>query len=75
MNIDPMLAWTGVISLILTMLGYAFNVLVKKVQELQEKLQDVRENFIRRNEMYKEIGKVAKTLERLEDKIDKLGLK
>tara|TARA_Y100001972_G_C7610051_1_gene305801 strand:+ start:621 stop:848 length:228 start_codon:yes stop_codon:yes gene_type:complete len=75
MNIEPYIIWSGLLSLIITMFGYAFTMLVKKVQENQSRLQDVRENFVRRSELNQEVGKLAKMLERLEDKIDKLANK
>ena len=73
MTLEPYIIWSGLLSLIITMFGYAFTMLVKKVQENQSKLQDVRENFIRRAELNQEVSKITKVLERLEDKIDKLA--
>lgn len=73
MTLEPYIIWSGLLSLVLTMLGYGFTMLVKKVQENQSKLQDVRENFIRRAELNQEVSKITKVLERLEDKIDKLA--
>tara|TARA_R100001015_G_C4627782_1_gene187509 strand:- start:1159 stop:1386 length:228 start_codon:yes stop_codon:yes gene_type:complete len=75
MTLEPYIIWSGLLSLIITMLGYAFTMLVRKVQENQSKLQDVRENFIRRAELNQEVSKITKVLERLEDKIDKLANK
>ena len=73
MTLEPYIIWSGLLSLIITMFGYAFTMLVRKVQENQSKLQDVRENFIRRAELNQEVSKITKVLERLEDKIDKLA--
>lgn len=73
MILEPYIIWSGLLSLIITMFGYAFTMLVRKVQENQSKLQDVRENFIRRAELNQEVSKITKVLERLEDKIDKLA--
>ena len=75
MTLEPYIIWSGLLSLIITMFGYAFTMLVKKVQENQSKLQEVRENFIRRSELNQEVSKITKVLERLEDKIDKLANK
>jgi len=75
MNVEPYIIWSGLLSIIITMLGYAFSMLVKKVQENQSKMQEARENFIRREELNHEVGKITKVLERLEDKIDKLASK
>ena len=75
MTLEPYIIWSGLLSIIITMLGYAFTMLVRKVQENQNKLQEVRENFIRRAELNQEVSKITKVLERLEDKIDKLASK
>ena len=75
MTLEPYIIWSGLLSIIITMFGYAFTMLVKKVQENQNKLQEVRENFIRRAELNQEVSKITKVLERLEDKIDKLASK
>ena len=45
MNIEPYIIWSGLLSMIMGMLSYMFTMLVRKVQELQERLVNTREMY------------------------------
>ncbi len=51
MTVEPIFIWSGLLSVIIGMLSYMFTTLVKKVQELQERLVDTRETYATKVEM------------------------
>ena len=81
MTIEPIFIWSGLLSVIIGMLSYMFTTLVKKVQELQERLVDTRETYATKIEMkdmkqdfHQDIKQILDQLKTLNDKIDNLKI-
>ena len=82
MTIEPIFIWSGLLSVIIGMLSYMFTTLVKKVQELQERLVDTRETYATKVEMkdmkqdfHQDIKQILDQLKTLNEKIDNLKIK
>lgn len=81
MTIEPIFIWSGLLSVIIGMLSYMFTTLVKKVQELQERLVDTRETYATKIEMkdmkqdfHQDIKQILDQLKTLNEKIDNLKI-
>tara|TARA_E500000318_G_scaffold100986_1_gene104127 strand:- start:1101 stop:1352 length:252 start_codon:yes stop_codon:yes gene_type:complete len=82
MTIEPIFIWSGLLSVIIGMLSYMFTTLVKKVQELQERLVNTRENYATKAELkdvkidfHQDIKQIIDQLKTLNEKIDNLKIK
>ena len=81
MTIEPIFIWSGLLSVIIGMISYMFTTLVKKVQELQQRLVDTRETYATKVEMkdmkqdfHQDIKQILDQLKTLNEKIDNLKI-
>ena len=81
MTIEPIFIWSGLLSVIIGMLSYMFTTLVKKVQDLQQRLVDTRETYATKLEMkdmkqdfHQDIKQILDQLKTLNEKIDNLKI-
>ena len=81
MTIEPIFIWSGLLSVIIGMLSYMFTTLVKKVQELQQRLVDTRETYATKVELkdmkqdfHQDIKQILDQLKTLNEKIDNLKI-
>ena len=81
MTVEPIFIWSGLLSVIIGMLSYMFTTLMKKVQELQERLVDTRETYATKMEMkdmkqdfHQDIKQILDQLKTLNEKIDNLKI-
>tara|TARA_B100000900_G_scaffold407943_1_gene421452 strand:+ start:357 stop:599 length:243 start_codon:yes stop_codon:yes gene_type:complete len=74
-EIDGMLFWNIVLSLIVIPFGWVFTYLVKEVKRQQILINKTREeiayNYARKDDVKDDVTKVMDALHRLEDKLDK----
>ena len=74
-EIDGMLFWNIVLSLIVIPFGWVFTYLVKEVKRQQILINKTREeiayNYARKDDVRDDVTKVMDALHRLEDKLDK----
>jgi|TARA_R100001463_G_scaffold7557_1_gene24101 peptidoglycan hydrolase CwlO-like protein len=82
MTVEPIFIWSGLLSVIIGMLSYMFTTLVRKVQELQERLVNTRESYATKIEMkdmkqdfHQDIKQILDQLKTLNEKIDNLKIK
>ena len=75
-DIDGMLFWNIVLSLIVIPFGWVFTYLVKEVKRQQILINKTREeiayNYARKDDVKDDITKLMDALHRLEDKLDKV---
>ena len=75
-EIDGMLFWNFVLSLIVIPCGWVFTYLVKEVKRQQILINKTREeiayNYARKDDVRDDITKLMDALHRLEDKLDKV---
>ena len=75
-EIDGMLFWNIVLSLIVIPFGWVFTYLVKEVKRQQILINKTREeiayNYARKDDVKDDITKLMDALHRLEDKLDKV---
>ena len=81
MTIEPIFIWSGLLSVIIGMLSYMFTTLVKKVQDLQQRLVDTRETYATKVELkdmkqdfHQDIKQILDQLKTLNEKIDNLKI-
>ena len=81
MTIEPIFIWSGLLSVIIGMLSYMFTTLVKKVQELQQRLVDTRETYATKVELkdmkqdfHQDIKQILDQLKTINEKIDNLKI-
>ncbi|BAQ86553.1 hypothetical protein [uncultured Mediterranean phage uvMED] len=79
MNIEPYIIWSGLLSMIIGMLSYMFTMLVRKVQELQERLVNTREMYSTKEDLkdlkldfHYDIKQIIDQLKALNEKVDNL---
>ena len=77
MNIEPYIIWSGLLSM--GMLSYMFTMLVRKVQELQERLVNTREMYSTKEDLkdlkldfHHDIKQIIDQLKALNEKVDNL---
>tara|TARA_R100000482_G_C5012237_1_gene96137 strand:- start:300 stop:551 length:252 start_codon:yes stop_codon:yes gene_type:complete len=82
MTVEPIFIWSGLLSVIIGMLSYMFTTLVRKVQELQERLVNTRESYATKVELkdmkqdfHQDIKQILDQLKTLNEKIDNLKIK
>ena len=72
MEIDGMLFWNIILSLIIVPFGWAFTYLVKEVKRIQILLNQTRETYSTKEDLKDNSARIFETLHRLEDKLDNL---
>ena len=71
-EIDAMLFWNIILTMIVVPFGWAFNKMFQEVKRLQILLNKTREEYSRREDVKSDIQGVMDALHRLEDKLDKI---
>lgn len=81
MTIEPIFIWSGMLSVIIGMLSYMFTMLVRKVQELQERLVNTREMYSTKEDLkdmkldfHHDIKQIIDQLKALNEKVDNLKI-
>ena len=72
MEIDAMLFWNIILSLIIVPFGWVFTYLVKEVKRIQILLNQTREQYSTKEDLRDQSTRIFETLHRLEDKLDNL---
>ena len=72
MNIEPILLWNVVLTLIIVPAGWYVASLAKECKRIQILLNMTREDYMKRSEHSEETDRVLEHLRRLEDKVDRL---
>ena len=72
MEIDAMLFWNVILTLVVVPFGRAFNKMFQEVKRLQILLNKTREEYARRDDVKEDMDRVMAALHRVEDKIDKM---
>ena len=71
-EIDAMLFWNIILTMIVVPFGWAFNKMFQEIKRLQILLNKTREEYSRREDVKSDIQGVMDALHRLEDKLDKI---
>ena len=72
MEIDAMLFWNVILTLVVVPFGWAFNKMFQEVKRLQILLNKTREEYARRDDVKEDMDRVMAALHRVEEKIDKM---
>ena len=72
MEIDAMLFWNVILTLVVVPFGWAFNKMFQEVKRLQILLNKTREEYARKDDVKEDMDRVMAALHRVEDKIDKM---
>ena len=72
MEIDALLFWNVILTLVVVPFGWAFNKMFQEVKRLQILLNKTREEYARRDDVKEDMDRVMAALHRVEDKIDKM---
>ena len=72
MEIDAMLFWNIILTMVVVPFGWAFNKMFAEVKRLQILLNKTREEYATREDLRDASGRVMEALHRLEDKLDKV---
>ena len=72
MEIDAMLFWNIILTMVVIPFGWAFNKMFQEVKRLQILLNKTREEYARRDDVKEDMDRVMAALHRVEDKIDKM---
>lgn len=71
-EIDAMLFWNIILTMIVVPFGWAFNKMFQEVKRIQILLNKTREEYARRQDVKSDVQGVMDALHRLEDKLDKI---
>jgi|TARA_R100001509_G_scaffold36433_1_gene19535 hypothetical protein len=72
MQIDPIIFWNVVLTLIVAPAVWAFRSLIGEVKRLDILLNKTREEYATRRDMQSEMHQVMEALHRVEDKLDRV---
>ena len=72
MEIDAMLFWNIILTMVVVPFGWAFNKKFGEVKRLQILLNKTREEYATRRDMQSEMHQVMEALHRVEDKLDRV---
>ena len=72
MEIDAMLFWNIILTMVVVPFGWAFNKMFQELKRLQILLNKTREEYARRDDVKEDMDRVMAALHRVEDKIDKM---
>ena len=72
MQIDPIIFWNVVLTLIVAPAVWAFRSLIGEVKRLHILLNKTREEYATRRDMQSEMHQVMEALHRVEDKLDRV---
>ena len=71
MELDPMLFWNIILTLVVLPFGWAFSKMFQEVKRLQILLNQTREEYAKRNDVQNNVREDITHLQRFEDKIDR----
>jgi hypothetical protein len=72
MEIDAMLFWNIVLTMVVVPFGWAFNKMFQEVKRIQILLNKTREEYARKDDVKDDIHEIIDAMRRLEDKLDKI---
>ena len=72
MEMDAMLFWNIILTMVVVPFGWAFNKMFQEVKRIQILLNKTREEYATKEDVRQDIGRVMEALHRLEDKLDKV---
>ena len=72
MEMDAMLFWNIILTMVVVPFGWAFNKMFLEVKRIQILLNKTREDYATKTDVRQDISRVMEALHRLEDKLDKV---
>tara|TARA_Y100000385_G_scaffold287105_1_gene350562 strand:- start:1686 stop:1919 length:234 start_codon:yes stop_codon:yes gene_type:complete len=72
MEIDAMLFWNVILTMVLVPFGWIFNKTVNELNRVQILLNQTRETYATKEDLRDQSTRIFETLHRLEDKLDNL---
>ena len=72
MEMDAMLFWNIILTMVVVPFGWAFNKMFQEVKRVQILLNKTREEYATKADVREDIGRVMEALHRLEDKLDRV---
>ncbi len=72
MEIDAMLFWNIILTMVVIPFGWAFNKMFLEVKRIQILLNKTREDYATKADVRQDLSRVMEALHRLEDKLDKV---
>ena len=72
MEIDGMLFWNVILTMVLVPFGWIFNKTINELNRVQILLNQTRENYATKEDLRDQSARIFETLHRLEDKLDNL---
>ena len=71
MEIDAMLFWNIILTMVVVPFGWAFNKMFQEVKRIQILLNKTREEYATRSEVRENMDRLMEALHRVEDKLDR----
>ena len=71
MQVDPMMMWNIIITVILGPVAWAFSKMFSEIKRLQILLNRTREDYATKNELHNETKEIKELILRLEVKLDR----
>jgi hypothetical protein len=71
MNLDPMMVWNIIITVVLGPFAWAFSKLFSEVNRLQILLNRTREDYATKSELHNETKEIKELVLRIENKLDR----
>ena len=71
MNLDPMMVWNVIITVVLGPFAWAFSKLFSEVNRLQILLNRTREDYATKSELHNETREIKELVLRIENKLDR----
>ena len=72
MEVNPILFWNGVLTLVIAPAIWMFRSMLSEVKRLDILLNKTREEYAKRDDVKEDMHTVMDALQRLEDKLDKI---
>jgi len=72
MEMDAMLFWNIILTMVVVPFGWAFNKMFLEVKRIQILLNKTREDYATKTDVRQDLSRVMEALHRLEDKLDKV---
>ena len=70
MEIDGMLFWNVILTMVLVPFGWIFNKTINELNRVQILLNQTRENYATKEDLRDQSARIFETVHRLEDKLD-----
>jgi len=72
MEVNPILFWNGILTLVIAPVIWVFRSMFMEVKRLDILLNKTREEYAKRDDVKEDMHTVMDALQRLEDKLDKI---